>query len=103
MSWFNVRQQLETTMPGILVSKVAAKLKGLAVEKARRYRCVPSTDTQFEILSIVTSGEYRVNIDTKICSCKGWQSIGIPCSHALCVILGLQQDPQKYVDEFYTL
>ena len=71
--------------------------------KAHRYRCIVSMETQFEVLSTVTGGEYRVNIDAKTCSCKSWQGTGIPCSHALSIILSLRNDPQEYAEKFYTL
>ena len=71
--------------------------------RARRYRCIASTETQFEVRSTITGGEYRVNIDTKTCSCKSWQMTGIPCSHAFFVILSLEKDPQEYTEQFYTL
>ena len=98
-----MRRKLETATPGILVSKAATQIKGLAMARARRYRCIASTETQFEVRSTITGGEYRVNIDVKTCSCKSWQGTGIPCSHALGVILGLEKDPQEYAEEFYTL
>ena len=59
--------------------------------------------TQFEVLSTIAGGEYHVNIDTKTCSCKSWQGIGIPYSYALFSILSFWNDPQEYAEKFYTL
>src|SRR5437667_3635062 len=102
MKWFDLRRKLETRTTGILVSKVAIHIRW-AMAKAYRYRCIASTETQFEVRSPITGGEYRVNIDTKTCSCKSWQMTGIQCSHALSVILSLEKDPQEYTEQFYTL
>ena len=71
--------------------------------RARRYRVIASMETQFEVLSTVTGGEYHVNIDAKTCSCKSWQGTGIPCSHVLSITLGLRNDPQEYAEKFYIL
>ena len=37
------------------------------------------------------------------CTCFQWQSTGIPCSHAINVILTRQEDPQTYVQAFLSL
>src|SRR5436190_21659315 len=103
MDWFDVRRKLEVTTPGILVSKVANEMKGLALAIARRCRCITSTEMQFEVLSTVIRSEYRINIELKTCSCGVWQSTGIPCCHTISIILGLGKDPQLCAQEFYTL
>lgn len=43
-----------------------------------------------------------VNIDHWDCSCKGWQITGLPCCHAIAVILGLGRDPYDYCSRYFT-
>ena len=83
--------------------KVANEMKGLALPRACRYRCIISIEMQFEILSIVTRSEYRINIELKTYSCGIWQLTGIPYYHTIFVILELSKDLQLYAQEFYTL
>lgn len=47
--------------------------------------------------------QFVVDIGLKICSCRRWDSTGIPCLH---VILSLElegKDPFDFVDSCYTL
>ncbi|KAL8108829.1 uncharacterized protein LOC141672190 isoform X1 [Apium graveolens] len=43
-----------------------------------------------------------VNVDHWDCSCKGWQITGLPCCHAIAVILGLGRDPYDYCSRYFT-
>src|SRR5579859_1337572 len=59
---------------------------------------------QYKVSSNETLRDYLVNIGERTCSCRKWQGTGIPCSHALGVIIGgLKDNPQVYTKPFYTL
>ena len=48
--------------------------------------------------------EYLIDLDKQIYHCKEWQSTGIPCAHALAIIVeARKEDPQAYAKQFYTL
>ncbi|KAK8715349.1 hypothetical protein V6N13_042685 [Hibiscus sabdariffa] len=44
---------------------------------------------------------YGVNLEAHTCSCMKWDLTGIPCSHAISVILMREQRPESYVDDCY--
>ncbi|XP_031095153.1 uncharacterized protein LOC115999443 [Ipomoea triloba] len=46
------------------------------------YQCGPML---FEIIGTV-SGQFSVDLGSRRCSCRKWDLIGIPCSHAVCAI-----------------
>ncbi|CAD5313668.1 unnamed protein product [Arabidopsis thaliana] len=45
---------------------------------------------------------YYVDMENKTCGCRKWQMVGIPCTHAACVIIGRREKVEDYVSEFYT-
>ncbi|KAK8621106.1 hypothetical protein V6N13_067547 [Hibiscus sabdariffa] len=47
------------------------------------------------------SSQHSVNIQEWTCSCRKWQLTGIPCIHAISVILSIEDRPEKYVDSCY--
>jgi len=48
--------------------------------------------------------DFLVDLSKQTCSCRKWQVTGIPCSHAIGIIINsLKVDPQAYVKTFYTL
>lgn len=44
-----------------------------------------------------------VDIDHWNCSCKGWQITGLPCCHAIAVILCLGKSPYEYCSRYFTV
>src|SRR5947199_2708237 len=103
IEWFTARRNLERNTPGLIVSKIATQLQTAVNDRARRYRYIQSTPTMYEVQSTETLCEYIVQLDNQTCSCPEWQLSGIPCSHALAVILAHKEDPQTYVKPFFTL
>jgi hypothetical protein len=103
MKWFAERCTAETNTQGLLIAKIATELNTVATNRARRYRYLQSTDILYEVQSGETLEEYLVNLETRSCSCRLWQSRGYPCGHALAIILSLKHDPQIYAEPFYTL
>lgn len=44
-----------------------------------------------------------VDLHKRTCSCKCWQMVGIPCSHALTCIEKMHQNPYEFTDQYYTV
>ncbi|KAL4347116.1 hypothetical protein GQ457_17G003410 [Hibiscus cannabinus] len=49
------------------------------------------------------SSQHSVNIQEWTCSCRKWQLTGIPCIHAISVILLIEDRLEKYVDSCYSV
>ncbi|KAH1096090.1 hypothetical protein J1N35_013011 [Gossypium stocksii] len=47
------------------------------------------------------SYQYTVNLSQRICSCRRWQIIGIPCSHTCAAMYHLWIQPDEYLHEYY--
>ncbi|KAL4360525.1 hypothetical protein GQ457_04G013760 [Hibiscus cannabinus] len=45
--------------------------------------------------------QYGVNLEAHTCSCRKWDLTGIPCPHAISVILMREHRPESYVDDCY--
>jgi hypothetical protein len=104
MDWFAEKRQLEANTSGLIVKKAATQIQDAVNFQARRYRFRQRTNMQYEVNSSETLRDYLVNITERTCSCRKWQATGIPCSHALGVIIGgLKDNPQAYAQSFYSL
>ena len=87
MQWFAERRRLENGTRGFLVSKRATEIQLIINKRARRYRCIESTNTVFEVESKETSHNYRVDLAARTCTCLDWRATSLPCGHACAVIL----------------
>ncbi|XP_010672552.2 uncharacterized protein LOC104889107 [Beta vulgaris subsp. vulgaris] len=47
--------------------------------------------------------QFPLSLNRKICSCGAWQLSGIPCRHAIRVMVHARVDPQKYVSSWYSV
>lgn len=103
MNWYDQRRYLEINTVGLLVTPVAQCLQALAANRSSRYRFLESNDSCFKVKSGVTMTDYLVNLVTRSCSCYTWQVTGIPCGHALAILMKLQRNPQTYTQSFFTL
>ncbi|KAL5553064.1 hypothetical protein UlMin_040465 [Ulmus minor] len=45
--------------------------------------------------------QFVVDIQNRTCACRRWQLVGIPCVHAMCVIMTSNMDPIQFVDDCY--
>ncbi|MFQ6628941.1 hypothetical protein Gotur_008002 [Gossypium turneri] len=45
------------------------------------------------------SFQYTVDLSQRICSCRNWQSSGIPCAHACAAMYHLGLQPDDYMHE----
>ncbi|KAL8537357.1 hypothetical protein ACS0TY_012489 [Phlomoides rotata] len=66
--------------------------------------CIPikSIDIHYQI-KCFDGGQYTVDLRNFTCTCRAWQLSGIPCTHALCAILGESLDPEDFVHEYYSV
>ncbi|XP_057249935.1 uncharacterized protein LOC130591056 [Beta vulgaris subsp. vulgaris] len=49
-----------------------------------------------------TQTKYVVNLEARTCSCNAWQISGIPCKHAVVAIWNKVDQPEHYVNPFFT-
>ncbi|KAL3538350.1 hypothetical protein ACH5RR_001716 [Cinchona calisaya] len=67
--------------------------------KGRSFHVSLSTGNTFEVRG---DSIELVDIGQCSCSCKGWQLTGLPCSHAMSVIVCLGRDPYDYCARYFT-
>jgi len=107
MEWYEKRRKIDalgtTPESQIIASHAAKKIQELRDWQARRYRIVSANDTIYEIFSLENTKNYVVKLEYMTCTCFQWQSTGMPCSHAINVILARKEDPQTYVQAFLSL
>ena len=99
IEWYDKRRKIDADVPPeqIIVSSAVNEIKKLTAWQARRYRLLPCSDTVVEVFSLERRLTYTVQLMEMTCTCLKWQSTGIPCAHAIAVILGRKEDPQCYL------
>ena len=45
--------------------------------------------------------KHTVFLDKYLCTCRAWELIGIPCSHAICALYHSQIDPMSVISKWY--
>ncbi|KAG8383030.1 hypothetical protein BUALT_Bualt05G0141900 [Buddleja alternifolia] len=67
--------------------------------------CIPikSDDWNYEVKMCDNVDRFTVNLRTHSCSCRRWDLIGIPCSHAMSAIGCQDIEPYDYVHESYSV
>ena len=107
MRWFDERSTKGTTEGGLIIRSVVKQIQVLMKNRARRYTTRKSTDNIWEVLSQVNIEDkdnqrcYIINLEAHTCDCRRWQATGIPCAHALAIILHLHKDPFSYVESCF--
>jgi SWIM zinc finger len=105
MGWFTARVEKAKKQTQLVISKVANKLRD-DIAWARQYYMHKATDDAYEVFSrnhAINARTYIVNLSERECSCRDWQSTHIPCSHALGATLTRKEQPQSYVDEYFSI
>jgi hypothetical protein len=46
-------------------------------------------------------GVHAVDLRARTCGCRYWDVTGIPCNHAISVIMKIKQQPEDYVHDFF--
>ncbi|KAK8689355.1 hypothetical protein V6N13_088076 [Hibiscus sabdariffa] len=84
-----------------LCPKILAKLDN-AIKQS--HRCWPTRagGSMYQV-SCGHLDQHSVNMQTRTCSCRKWQLTGIPCIHAISVILLLEENHESYVDPCYSV
>ncbi|KAK8696362.1 hypothetical protein V6N13_001498 [Hibiscus sabdariffa] len=86
---------------GLLCPKIQKKLDNAT---SLAHSCWPLyAGGQMYQVSCCPSSQHSVNIQEWTCSCRKWQLTGIPCIHAISVILSIEDRPKKYVDPCYSV
>ncbi|KAK8627836.1 hypothetical protein V6N13_135434 [Hibiscus sabdariffa] len=86
---------------GLLCPKIQKKLDNAT---SLAHNCWPLyAGGQMYQVSCGPSSQHSVNIQEWTCSCRKWQLTGIPCIHAISVILLIEDRPEKYVDSCYSV
>ncbi|KAL4295530.1 hypothetical protein GQ457_12G008710 [Hibiscus cannabinus] len=85
---------------GLLCPKIQKKLENAI---GQSIRCWPraASANKYEV-SAGPIDQHVVNLDNHSCSCRKWDLTGIPCMHAISVILMRQERPENYVSHYYS-
>ncbi|XP_027365289.1 uncharacterized protein LOC113872164 isoform X1 [Abrus precatorius] len=68
-------------------------------QKTNSLQVLQSTCSTYEVCGDITE---VVDIDRWECSCKAWQLMGVPCCHAIAVIVGIGQSVYDYCSRYCT-
>ncbi|XP_027367984.1 uncharacterized protein LOC113873841 [Abrus precatorius] len=102
MILFNERREASMHWISILVP-FAEKQVSNAIEEAHKYQVLKGNEAEFEVLCHSRSRQYVVDIRTRCCSCYGWQRCGLPCSHAVAVLLSCKQNVHRFTESCFTV
>lgn len=71
------------------------------ISSSRACKLIPSHNDEFKVMD----GKLRfaVKLKEKKCSCKWWEISGIPCKHAIICIGYKRENPEDYVDDYYSV
>ncbi|KAK8540585.1 hypothetical protein V6N13_027104 [Hibiscus sabdariffa] len=85
---------------GLLCPKIQKKLESAI---GQSIRCWPRAAgaNKYEVYARPID-QHVVNLDNHSCSCRKWDLTGIPCMHAISVILMRQERPENYVSHYYS-
>ena len=78
--------------------KVLKRLHREKTASSRWLACLAS-HTQFEIKNGLQS--FTLDLEKGNCSCKKWDTTGIPCAHAISYIFFNKQDAKQYVHKCF--
>ncbi|KAL3514306.1 hypothetical protein ACH5RR_027023 [Cinchona calisaya] len=45
---------------------------------------------------------FVVDLEKWVCDCRRWELTGIPCSHAICCIQVIDEEPERFVNQCYS-
>ncbi|GMI81513.1 hypothetical protein HRI_001820600 [Hibiscus trionum] len=93
------RKELAEKWNELLCSKIQKKLDH-ATSLAHSCWPIYAGGHMYQV-SCGPSNQHAVNIQAWTCSCRKWELTGIPCVHAISVILSLPDRPEKYVAPCY--
>ncbi|XP_057809117.1 uncharacterized protein LOC131023590 [Salvia miltiorrhiza] len=80
--------------------QVRKKLESLKVH-SRNCQVHPAMGGKFEVHH--HEDKFVVVLESKTCTCRVWDSTGIPCVHAVSALAFLKQDPAAYIHEYFSV
>ncbi|RVW15859.1 hypothetical protein CK203_073116 [Vitis vinifera] len=91
-------QEESKNWKGCIGPKIEAKVQE-NIAKGAVYPVTPFKNGVFG----VCIGRALLNVDilNRTCTCRGWQMLGIPCEHAIAVIISIGQNVTDFVDDCY--
>ncbi|KAL8462897.1 hypothetical protein ACS0TY_033778 [Phlomoides rotata] len=95
------RDKAETKWKGKLCPRIS-KILERNLEQVADYVPIKSNRWSYQIRCF-NGGQYTVDLNQRRCSCRAWQLCGIPCTHAICAILGEQLELEDFVHDYYTV
>ncbi|KAL6527678.1 hypothetical protein OROMI_029489 [Orobanche minor] len=100
MTWFNERREACAHWTSVLVPSVENQVSE-AVECAGNYQVLRANESEFDVISHEASD--IVDIKNRSCSCGGWQTYGIPCSHAVAALVWCRQNVHRFAESCFTV
>ncbi|XP_057528325.1 uncharacterized protein LOC130807059 [Amaranthus tricolor] len=78
---------------------IVKRVKSL-ISDSRKCKAFNSADGFYEIKD--GKSTLSVSLNDRTCMCNAWQLTGIPCKHAVRVILHSSQDPIRFCNDWYS-
>lgn len=98
MRWFNCRRNMANNNQGPVTPEVENILMKNLTEAAG-LSVTPASLSIFQVNT--TEGTFTVDIGRKTCTCKVFETLGIPCKHALAAARHYGQSISDGVEEYY--
>lgn len=99
MSWFATRRDAANKNADILTPRVLG-IVTKNFELTGGYEVVQIADNEYEVRNKI-GGSFHVNISSNTCSCYEFQTLSIPCSHAISAALKANVEIHTLVTEAY--
>ncbi|KAL8029114.1 hypothetical protein ABFX02_14G207050 [Erythranthe guttata] len=100
MTWFNERREASMQWNSVLVPSAEQRVAE-AVECSRMFQVTRANDMEFNV--ITGKGNQVVDIRRWLCSCRGWQLYGVPCSHAAAALIFCKQNVHRFAEGCFTV
>ncbi|XP_048494366.1 uncharacterized protein LOC104908537 [Beta vulgaris subsp. vulgaris] len=84
---------------GRLMPYVAKVFEWISIE-AQNCFLVQSTLDEWEVNH--KEQQHVVNLSARSCTCRKWELTGIPCQHAFACLVKRRQNPEDFVDDYYS-
>ncbi|KAK8655938.1 hypothetical protein V6N13_108501 [Hibiscus sabdariffa] len=81
---------------GLPCPKIQKKLDDATAQSIRG-----ASVNNYEV-SVGPVDQHVVNLENHSCNCRKWDLTGIPCIHAIFIILMKQERPENYVSHYYS-
>ncbi|ESQ51622.1 hypothetical protein EUTSA_v10016294mg [Eutrema salsugineum] len=102
MTLFNERRETSMQWSGMLVPSAERRVFE-AIEHSRAHQVHKLNESEFEV--VVTNQGKSMVVDTRFrsCECRGWQLYGLPCSHAVAVLISIRENVYRYTESYFTV